>query len=102
MELPEGTKRYGTGLAGFGATMAFAPLAPGDSATIMIVKLLPILLPILMDGGQKIAQSLADMLIAYHHVRSQVGQALEVAQSAAAKVEPIAAVPIVPPPVPKV
>ncbi len=94
MELPEGTKRYGTGLAGFGATMAFAPLSPGDSATVMIVKLLPILLPILMDGGQKIAQSITDMILVYHKVQSQVGQALEQAQSAAAKVEPV--VPVVP------
>lgn len=92
MEAPEGLKRYGAGV-GFGGLMLGmqAPL-PTDSDFVATAKLaaiiVPVLAPILMDGFQKIAKAVMEIIIAWKAAQPQINAAAQVAAAVTAVIPP--------------
>ena len=88
------SKRYGMGAIG-AIGMQFAPgmqPAAGDDPTLAMVKIVaqvaPILLPILMDGGEKIVKALVEAFTAYKSTVNAAQQVVNNVTQVAPAVEP--------------
>ena len=89
MELPARSKLYGySGLSAIGAQFApgFAS-SPGDSETVAMVKIIaqvaPIVLPLLMDGAEKVMRALAEAFSAFQSTKSAAVKVVEDAKARA-------------------
>jgi len=87
MDLPARTKLYGfSGLSAVGAQFApgFAS-SPGDSETVAMVKIIaqvaPIVLPLLMDGAEKVTRALAEAFSAFQSTKSEAVKIVEAAKA---------------------
>lgn len=89
-----GAKRYGMGAIG-ALGMQFAPgMQPnaGDDPTLAMVKIVaqvaPILLPIVMDGAEKVVRALVEAFAAYKGTVNQAQSVISKVTAVAPPVEP--------------